>query len=115
VRFLQRCESVKLVSYAEEMNSRYRHTMEDAHAVVDGFGGDKGTGFFGVYDGHGGRAIAEFLRTNLHDTVVKELHAKGSKSVEECLKSAFLLTGACQIRCHCASPHNFLLRMSALF
>ncbi len=90
---MQRCESVKLVSYAEEMNSRFRHTMEDAHAVVDAFGGDKGTGFFGVYDGHGGRAIAEFLRTNLHETVEKELHAKGSKSVEECLKSAFLLTG----------------------
>ena len=28
--------------------------------------------FFGVYDGHGGSACAEFLRDNLHQFVVKE-------------------------------------------
>ena len=28
--------------------------------------------FFGVYDGHGGHACAEFLRDNLHHYVIKE-------------------------------------------
>ena len=28
--------------------------------------------FFGVYDGHGGSACAEFLRDNLHHFVIKE-------------------------------------------
>lgn len=28
--------------------------------------------FFGVYDGHGGSACAEFLRDNLHQYVIKE-------------------------------------------
>lgn len=28
--------------------------------------------FFGVYDGHGGAACAEFLRDNLHHFVIKE-------------------------------------------
>ena len=28
--------------------------------------------FFGVYDGHGGSACAEFLRDNLHHYVIKE-------------------------------------------
>lgn len=28
--------------------------------------------FFGVYDGHGGHACAEFLRDNLHHFVIKE-------------------------------------------
>jgi protein phosphatase PTC2/3 len=28
--------------------------------------------FFGVYDGHGGSACAEFLRDNLHNYVIKE-------------------------------------------
>lgn len=66
--------------------------MEDACVVVDAFGGDAGTGYFGVYDGHGGRNVAEFLRLNLHNNVEKELRMKGDRSVEECLKAAFLAT-----------------------
>jgi hypothetical protein len=44
------------------MNAQYRSTMEDASVVIDGYGGDAGTGYFGIYDGHGGRNVAEFLR-----------------------------------------------------
>jgi protein phosphatase PTC1 len=83
---------VLCVSGAEEMNPRYRSTMEDAFVVVDGFGGDPDTGLFAVYDGHGGRFTAEFLRTHLHDNVERELRVKGARSVEECLKAAFLMT-----------------------
>lgn len=72
------------------MNPRFRSTMEDAHAVVDGFGGDAGSGFFGIYDGHGGRNVAEYLRLHLHNTVERELRDKGDRSVEECLRAAFL-------------------------
>ncbi len=74
------------------MNPRYRSTMEDACAVVDGFGGDAGTGYFGIYDGHGGRNVAEFVRLHLHVNVEKELRGKGDRSLEECLKAAFLAT-----------------------
>lgn len=74
------------------MNPRYRSTMEDAHSVVDGYGGDSQTGYFGIYDGHGGRNVAEFLRLHLHVNVEKELTAKGDRSIEECLKAAFLIT-----------------------
>jgi serine/threonine protein phosphatase PrpC len=66
--------------------------MEDACAVIDGFGGDGGTGFFGIYDGHGGRNVAEFIRLHLHVNVEKELRIKGERSVEECLKAAFSVT-----------------------
>lgn len=85
-------KSVHRVSLAEAMNPEHRSTMEDEHVVVDEFGGDPSTGFFGVYDGHGGRGVAKYLRTHLHDNVARELHEKDSRSVEECLKSAFLLT-----------------------
>jgi serine/threonine protein phosphatase PrpC len=71
--------------------------MEDASAVVDGFGGDGGTGYFGVYDGHGGRNVAEFLRLHLHVNVERELQVKGDRSVEECLRAAFLYT---DLSCH---------------
>ena len=53
-----------------------------------------GTGYFGIYDGHGGRNVAEFLRLHLHVNIEKELRLKGDRSVEECLKSAFLITDA---------------------
>lgn len=79
------------------MNPRCRSTMEDASAVVDGFGGDPGTGYFGVYDGHGGRNVAEFLRLHLHVNVERELQVKGDRSVEECLRAAFLYT---DLTCH---------------
>jgi serine/threonine protein phosphatase PrpC len=84
--------SVSTISFAEDMNPRYRSTMEDACAVIDGFGGDAGTGYFGIYDGHGGRNVAEFIRLHLHVNVEKELRIKGDRSTEECLKSAFLIT-----------------------
>lgn len=82
-----------LAAHAEEMNARFRSTMEDAHVAMNNFGGDAGTAFFGVYDGHGGRGVAEYLRLHLHRHVQSELAHKGSRSVEECLKSAYLLTG----------------------
>ena len=89
-----KCTSVQTLSFAEDMNPRFRSTMEDACVVVDGFGGNGGTGYFGIYDGHGGRNVAEFLRLHLHVNVDKELRIKGDRSVEECLKSAFLITDA---------------------
>lgn len=51
-----------------------------------------GTGYFGIYDGHGGRNVADYLRLHLHNAVEKELRVKGDRSVEECLKAAFLIT-----------------------
>ncbi len=84
--------SVNTISFAEDMNSRYRSTMEDACVVIDGFADDNNTGLFAIYDGHGGRNVAEFLRLHLHGNIEKELRAKGDRSVEECLKTAFLVT-----------------------
>jgi hypothetical protein len=65
--------------------------------MLDGFSGDSGTGYFGVYDGHGGRNVAEFLRLHLHVNVENELKLKGDRSVEECLRAAFLYT---DVMCH---------------
>eukprot|EP00946_MAST-07B_sp_MAST-7B-sp1_P000847 g847.t1 len=68
--------------------------MEDAHVTVDGFAGHPRQGYFAVYDGHGGRGVVEFLETQLHLNLETELNeAKRSRrSVEECIKSAYLLT-----------------------
>ncbi len=42
-----------------------------------------------------GRAVSEYLRTNLHRNVEKVLKEAGGHGVEECLRAAYLLTGAC--------------------
>lgn len=46
------------LSEAEDMNARFRATMEDSHVVQDNFAGDPTQAFFGVFDGHGGEAGA---------------------------------------------------------
>ncbi|KAL3511991.1 hypothetical protein ACH5RR_024708 [Cinchona calisaya] len=47
----------------------WRSTMEDAHATYPNL--DKATSFFGVYDGHGGKAVARFCAKYLHEQVLK--------------------------------------------
>jgi protein phosphatase PTC1 len=68
--------------------------MEDAHVTVDQYNGHKRQGYFAVYDGHGGRGVVEFIEKVLHVNLQIELEeSKTSKrSVEECMKSAFLIT-----------------------
>jgi protein phosphatase PTC1 len=68
--------------------------MEDAHVTVDQYAGHPRQGYFAVYDGHGGRGVVEFIETQLHLNLETELNeAKHSRrSVEECIKSAYLLT-----------------------
>ena len=66
-----------IISTAEEMNPRKRSTMEDVHVVHEegswGCNDDKMT-FVGVYDGHGGRGIVEFLEDNMADNIARELN-----------------------------------------
>ncbi|XP_028781043.1 probable protein phosphatase 2C 21 [Neltuma alba] len=47
----------------------WRATMEDAHAAHLNL--DESTSFFGVYDGHGGKAVAKFCAKYLHRQVLK--------------------------------------------
>jgi protein phosphatase PTC1 len=41
--------------------------MEDAHAFVYDFGGVRGQGFFGVFDGHAGKHAAEWCGQHFHE------------------------------------------------
>ena len=62
-----------LACYDEEMNPRRRSTMEDIHRIVPSLGGDENLSYFGVYDGHGGRQIADFLEETLENNIYQEL------------------------------------------
>jgi protein phosphatase 2C family protein 2/3 len=69
-----------------------RPTMEDRMTVV----GDllppapsgSTTDFFGVYDGHGGRAVADFAGSRLHEIVAEQLGVAGG-CAHDALVSAF--------------------------
>ena len=41
--------------------------MEDSHALIAPFDGVPGQGFFAVYDGHGGKSIADLCGRKFHE------------------------------------------------
>ncbi len=72
-----------LACAAEEMNPRRRNTMEDVHRMIPNLGGDSNLSYFAVYDGHGGRQIADFLEESLENQIYKELSEVDEASVPE--------------------------------
>ena len=58
-------KNYKCAVAADAMNPKKRSTMEDVHRVVEKLDGDDNLSYFGVYDGHGGRKIVDFLEFNL--------------------------------------------------
>ncbi|RLM69456.1 hypothetical protein C2845_PM17G05280 [Panicum miliaceum] len=67
-----------------------RHAMEDAYSVVThkNGGGDSQLAFYGVFDGHGGRAAVDFVSERLGKNVVATVLAAGEESRDEASSSA---------------------------
>lgn len=65
----------------------WRTTMEDAHAALPDL--DECTSFFGVYDGHGGKAVSKFCARHLHKQVLIN-DANSSGDLPTSLHKAFL-------------------------
>lgn len=68
--------------------------MEDVIRVVPALGGDETMSYFGVYDGHGGRHIAEFLEETLENNISEELKVDDDASIPERMARAYLITDA---------------------
>lgn len=66
--------------------------MEDIHRIVPNLGGDSNFSYFGVYDGHGGRQIVDFLEESLENTVYQELKVEDDTSIQDRFARAFLIT-----------------------
>ncbi|KAF3780710.1 putative protein phosphatase 2C 14 [Nymphaea thermarum] len=71
---------------------KVRDVMEDSHKIISGYQGDPKKGFFGVYDGHGGRNAAEYVAENLHKHVLEMAEKYEGLSKVEAAKSAYLRT-----------------------
>ena len=51
-----------------------RLSCEDAYQAAPGLDGDPTQGIFSVFDGHGGRAAADFAAEHLHDAILGEVN-----------------------------------------
>jgi len=71
----------------EEMNSRRRNTMEDCHRIIPVMDDTnpilQNYSYFGIYDGHGGRQIVDFLEKALEQSIAHELTLPDAASVQE--------------------------------
>jgi len=84
LKFLS-CEDVGV---SADINEKHKKVMEDENCVYDCFNYDENQGYFGVYDGHGGRMAVEFIKENLHNYVYQAMQT--IPNTLEALKSAYL-------------------------
>jgi serine/threonine protein phosphatase PrpC len=82
----------RLACAHEEMNPRRRNTMEDVHRIIPSLPGAPEYAYFGVYDGHGGRQIVDFLEEGLETNVSNELQQPDDAGILDRLTRAFLIT-----------------------
>ncbi|XP_066335152.1 probable protein phosphatase 2C 74 [Miscanthus floridulus] len=80
-----------------------RHAMEDAYVVTDKNDADSQLAFYGVFDGHGGRAAVDFVSERLSKNVVSAVlaaagttetrrEALSEDAVSAAIKEAYLAT-----------------------
>ena len=71
----------------EEMNAKRRNTMEDVHRIVPALDINhdilKNVSYFGIYDGHGGRQIVDYLENALENQIAEELKLTDDASIGE--------------------------------
>lgn len=89
-----KCQTVALVSIAQDPNADYRPYMEDGQKVIDPLFSacrkNDQWGFFAVFDGHGGRREVDYCQDKLHEVVLMELQGLvRGKGVDAALMATF--------------------------
>lgn len=77
------------IGFEENLNPRHRQTMEDGHCMIDGFAGVPTSGYFAIYDGHGGTGCVEFVQSRFH-TIIQEELGQTPNDVKDAFKRAYL-------------------------
>lgn len=67
----------------------WRVSMEDSHVHILSLPEDPDAAFFGVYDGHGGAAVAQHISKHLHEYVTKRDEYKNG-NISLAMRKAFL-------------------------
>eukprot|EP01119_Soliformovum_irregulare_P008111 TRINITY_DN20_c1_g1_i2.p1 TRINITY_DN20_c1_g1~~TRINITY_DN20_c1_g1_i2.p1 ORF type:complete len:1680 (-),score=654.35 TRINITY_DN20_c1_g1_i2:38-4906(-) len=79
--------SIKSVGISDDMNPGQRESMEDAHVFIDRFNLNPRQCFIGIYDGHGGDVIAEYVGNHFHKIFAEELQVE--QDPKEAFKKAY--------------------------
>ncbi|KAK3811151.1 MAG: phosphatase 2C-like domain-containing protein [Benniella sp.] len=82
-----------VVGVSEDRNRRCRRTMEDTHAFIYNYEGIPGHGFFAIFDGHAGKAAADWCGQHFHEVFSRILEEKGEQpgaDFQELISDAFL-------------------------
>ncbi|EHA8589739.1 putative protein phosphatase 2C 77 [Cocos nucifera] len=71
-----------------------RHVMEDGYEVITNIHGDSKQAFFGVFDGHGGRAAVDFVSKKLGKNIIRAVAEldKEDNQLELAIRSGYLAT-----------------------
>lgn len=86
--FKASASSVSNFAYKEDTNYRFRPSMEDGHKAVDSFMGDPNSGFFAIFDGHGGKEAVDYCKSRMDIEFQKALQETG-RNVEQALRRCF--------------------------
>ncbi|XP_078156210.1 putative protein phosphatase 2C 74 [Carex rostrata] len=65
-----------------------RHAMEDSYGATNVTIGDSQLAFFGVYDGHGGRAAVDYVSDNLGKNIISKISQMEKREREDKLEMA---------------------------
>ena len=79
-----------ILKYAVCSMQGWRRTMEDSHLVALDLGENKETHIFGVFDGHGGNEVAEYVKNHFVETFINNENYK-KNNIKMALKETFLL------------------------
>lgn len=85
---------------------RRNSVCEDAYRAAPGLDGDPTQGIFSVFDGHGGRAAAEYAAEHLHTNILSEVHADPVAGAD--LEGSIDAVKAAMIRGFLATDRGFL-------
>lgn len=77
--------SVKEYAYVEDKNRKFRNEMEDTFCHKDILAKDESCGLFAVFDGHGGRHVAD----HCSETFAREFHKEIQKAKNSNLTPIF--------------------------
>ncbi|KAI8980527.1 phosphatase 2C-like domain-containing protein [Pilobolus umbonatus] len=83
-----------ILGVSEDRNKRCRRTMEDAHSFVFDYMGVPRQGFFAIFDGHAGKATAEWCGANFDRILSNVITENKESTIPEILNKAFLTVDA---------------------
>jgi protein phosphatase PTC1 len=63
--------------------------FQDTHVIYVPFLGDPNSGFFAIYDGHGGKEAADIVSSELHTILEEEMRSGQNPTVQESFRKAY--------------------------